>query len=85
MSGKPAAEELGVDLATVRWQRAGSSEPGPGEEGALEVATVARPEGGIWVLVRVAGDPDGRVLAYDEHEWECFLDGVRNGEFDVPV
>jgi hypothetical protein len=19
---------------------------------------------------------------YDRHEWECFLDGVRNGEFD---
>ena len=26
-----------------------------------------------WVLMRVAGDPDGRVLVYDRFEWECFL------------
>ncbi len=32
--------------------------------------------------MRVAGDPTGRVLVYDRNEWECFLDGVRNGEFD---
>ena len=35
-----------------------------------------------WVLMRVAGDPEGRVLVYDRNEWECFLDGVRAGEFD---
>ena len=38
--------------------------------------------GADWVLMRVAGDPSGRVLVYDRYEWECFLDGVRNGEFD---
>ena len=38
-----------------------------------------------WVLMRVTGDPAGRVLVYDRHEWECFLDGVRNGEFDDGV
>jgi hypothetical protein len=32
--------------------------------------------------MRVAGDPDGRTLVYDRHEWECFLDGARGGEFD---
>jgi len=35
-----------------------------------------------WVLMRVAGDPERRVLVFDRHEWECFLDGARNGEFD---
>jgi hypothetical protein len=35
-----------------------------------------------WVLLRVAGDPDQRVLVFDRHEWECFHDGARNGEFD---
>jgi len=35
-----------------------------------------------WVLMRVAGDPDQWVLVFDRHEWECFLDGARNGEFD---
>ncbi len=32
--------------------------------------------------MRVAGDPHQRVLVFDRHEWECFLDGARNGEFD---
>jgi hypothetical protein len=35
-----------------------------------------------WVLMRVAGDPGRRVLVFDRNEWECFLDGARNGEFD---
>jgi hypothetical protein len=35
-----------------------------------------------WVLMRVAGDPAQRVLVFDRHEWECFLDGARHGEFD---
>ena len=37
---------------------------------------------GPWILMRVAGDPDRRVLVFDRHEWECFLDGARKGEFD---
>jgi hypothetical protein len=37
---------------------------------------------GDWVLMRVAGDPAGRVLVFDRNEWECFIDGARNGEFD---
>ena len=41
------------------------------------------PAGIDWVLVRVAGDRAGRVLVYDRNEWACFLDGVRNGEFDA--
>jgi hypothetical protein len=42
------------------------------------------PEAGAdrWVLMRVASDPAERVLVYDRFEWECFLDGAKNGEFD---
>ncbi len=32
--------------------------------------------------MRVVDDPDRRVLVFDRNEWECFLDGARNGEFD---
>ena len=35
-----------------------------------------------WVLIRVADDPDARVLVFDRHEWECLLDGAQKGEFD---
>jgi hypothetical protein len=37
-----------------------------------------------WVLLRVADDPEGRVLVYDRNEWLCFLDGATSGEFDWP-
>jgi uncharacterized protein DUF397 len=78
VTAKPTVEDLGIDLAAQRWQRSGAG------DGTIEVAIVTghgRP-GADWVLMRVAGDPAGRVLVYDRNEWECFLDGVRNGEFD---
>jgi Domain of unknown function (DUF397) len=72
---KPTVESLGIDVAAQRWQAAGAG------DGAVEVAFVGEPEP-RWVLLRVAGDPGGRILVYDRHEWKCFLDGVRHGEFD---
>ncbi len=80
-SGKPSAAELGIDLAAPTsppapaWRRSGAG------RGAIEVAFVDA-IGGKWVLMRVADDPAGRVLVYDHHEWECFLDGAKKGEFD---
>jgi hypothetical protein len=84
---KPTAAGLGVDLATLDWQRSGTG------GGSFEVAFIAarRDEGDSaepavdWVLLRVAGDPAGRVLVYDRTEWLCFIDGVTRGEFDLPV
>jgi Domain of unknown function (DUF397) len=76
VTGKPTVGELGIDLAAQAWHRSG-----PGD-GALEVAFARVGEGPEWVLVRVAGDRDQRVLVFDRNEWECFLDGARNGEFD---
>jgi hypothetical protein len=79
--GKPTLEDLGIDVQAQDWQRSG------GGAGSIEIAFVgfggaAAPAGGEWVLMRVADDPAQRVLVYDRHEWECFLDGVKNGEFD---
>ena len=79
MAGKPTLENLGVDPASLSWRRSGEG------DGSIEVAvvTLAGPDWpGQWVLLRVAGDVSGRVLVYDRHEWECFLDGARNGEFN---
>jgi hypothetical protein len=28
---------------------------------------------------------DGPVLSFTSHEWQCFIDGVKTGEFDPPV
>ena len=81
VTAKPTVQELGIDVAAQHWVRSGEG------DGAIEVAMVTWPggAGADWVLMRVAGDPAGRVLVYDRHEWECFLDGVRNGEFDDGV
>ena len=76
------AEVAALDLASLSWRRPAGAEAGD-EAGVMEVAMAPRSAGGSWVLLRVSGDPDGRVLVYDEHEWECFLAGVRNGEFDL--
>jgi hypothetical protein len=78
MNAKPTLAALGIDPGTQDWQRSGEG------AGALEIAFVddAAGAGTEWVLMRVAGDPGGRVLVYDRNEWECFLDGVRAGEFD---
>lgn len=107
-SGKPTLAGLGVDPATLDWQRSGT------DEGSFEIAFVAgvgagwsgeagrsgeSDQGGEvrqggeagqsgkadWVLLRIAGDPDGRVLVYDRTEWLCFIDGAGQGEFDWPA
>jgi hypothetical protein len=83
VSAKPTVAALGIDLGAQEWRRSGD---GPD---AIEIAFVGSSVGGgnetEWVLMRVAGDPQGRVLVYDRNEWECFLDGVRGGEFDSAV
>jgi Domain of unknown function (DUF397) len=79
VTGKPTVADLGIDVTAQSWRRSGA-----GAAGSIEIAVVRQPVGAgdEWVLMRVAGDPVERVLVYDRHEWECFLDGVRNGEFD---
>jgi len=78
MTGKPTVETLGIVTDALSWRRSGDG------EGAIEVAFAGGRDGSAaeWVLMRVVGDPAERVLVYDRHEWECFLDGVRKGEFD---
>jgi hypothetical protein len=75
VTAKPTIEALGIDPAEQAWQRSGEG------DGAIEVA-FTRVDDNDWILMRVAGDAQERVLVFDRNEWECFLDGARNGEFD---
>jgi hypothetical protein len=77
-AGKPTPDELGIALDAATWERSGEG------DGSIEVAfpLSERWARGDWVLMRVAGDPADRVLVFDRNEWECFIDGARNGEFD---
>ena len=97
MTAKPTVSDLGVDPAAQVWHRSGhgdgaievafvqvggarSAEASAASAASAEAATPAAAR--EWVLMRVAGDPEQRVLVFDRHEWECFLDGARHGEFD---
>jgi|SRR5215468_2092265 len=82
---KPTPDSLGVDLATLDWQQSGSG-PGSFEIAFVEStgAGAAGPRRADWVLLRVVGDPEGRVLVYDRNEWNCFVEGAGHGEFDLP-
>ena len=79
-AGTQAAQAPGTGTQAAQAPGTGTQAaqaPGTGTQAAQAPGT-----GTEWVLMRVAGDPDGRVLVYDRNEWECFLDGVRAGEFD---
>jgi hypothetical protein len=94
---KPTVAELGIDLAAQTWHRSGSGtgaievafarvEPSAGrtsDAGGTTSDAAGTTADAEWILMRVAGDPGQRVLVFDRHEWECFLDGARNGEFDA--
>ncbi|WP_213454064.1 DUF397 domain-containing protein [Rhizomonospora bruguierae] len=58
------------DAATAQWQRA--------EGSTVEVAFSADLIG-----LRNAAQPDGPVLVFTQGEWEAFVDGARDGEFDL--
>jgi hypothetical protein len=93
-TGKPTVAELGIDLAAQLWHRSGSAagaievafaraakaDPAKADRAAADRADPA--DRAEWVLMRVTDDPEQRVLVFDRHEWECFLDGARKGEFD---
>ena len=75
---KPTPEQLGIDPA-VSPGRGPVTVTAPSRSPSRSAARWAR---GDWVLMRVAGDPAARILVFDRNEWECFIDGARNGEFD---
>ena len=62
-----------VDLSTARWRKSSRSS----SNGCVEVAFV-----GDRVAVRDSKDPGGPVLVFTAHEWEAFVGGLRDGEFD---
>jgi hypothetical protein len=74
-SGKPAVRDLDVDLDGLAWRRSGE---GPD---AIEIAFVPA-RGERWVLMRLAEGPSELVHVFSAHEWDCFVDGAKKGEFD---
>lgn len=64
--------------AGARWFKARAS---TSASGCVEVAFL---EDG-YVGLRDAKNTDRPAHIFTAHEWACFLDGARNGEFDPPL
>lgn len=62
------------DLARAVWRRA----PGDASPGAVEIAFVDSLVG-----LRKSAQPGGPVLVFTRPEWEAFVAGAQNGEFDL--
>jgi len=64
-----------VDLSSATWRKSTYSNA----NGCVEVAFVD-----TQVAVRDSKDRTGPVLVFDNHEWEAFVGGARDGQFELP-
>lgn len=71
-----------LDLETARWQRA--EPPGVTIPDAIEFAFVPHTDGKTYTALRSSSEPDGTVLVFTPSEWDAFVAGARDGEFDLP-
>ncbi len=63
-----------VDPSSADWRKSSRS----GANGCVEVAFVDGK-----VAVRDSNDRPGPLLVFTATEWEAFVGGVRDGEFDI--
>jgi hypothetical protein len=66
-----------IDLTGAAWRK--SSRSGPNCDNCVEVAFA----GGA-IAVRDSKDPAGPALIFTPDEWDAFIGGARDGEFDLP-
>jgi hypothetical protein len=67
---------LRVDLGQASWRK--SSASGPYSDNCVEVAFVDQA-----IAVRDSKHPDGPVLLFTQAEWDAFVGGAKDGEFDL--
>lgn len=67
----------GPESAPITWRK--SSASGQNQGDCVEVAFAE-----VGILVRHSRNPNGPVLSFTHSEWQAFLIGAHNGEFDLP-
>lgn len=67
---------LRVDLDGAVWRK--STRSGPWTDNCVEVAFVD----GV-IAVRNSRSPSGEVLIFTGGEWDAFVGGAKDGEFDI--
>jgi hypothetical protein len=70
------AKGLHVDLSRAEWRR--SSQTGAADDNCVEVAFVDDA-----IAVRDSRRPEGPVLIFTQAEWDAFVGGAKDGEFDL--
>lgn len=74
-----------LDLSSAQWQRPVPEGVDPADLGdAVEIAFVRHTDGLTYVAMRQASQPDGTVLVFTPSEWDAFVAGAKDGEFDEP-
>jgi len=67
---------LRVDLGRAVWRKSKAS--GPYSDNCVEVAFIDNA-----IAVRDSKHPQGPVLLFTQGEWDAFVDGAKDGEFDL--
>ena len=70
------AKGFRVNLANAVWRR--STRSGPYSDNCVEVAFI---DGAI--AMRDSKNPGGTVLIFTPAEWDAFVEGAKDGEFDL--
>ena len=70
------AKGFRVDLTQAQWFK--STRSGPNSDNCVEVAFVDQA-----IAVRDSKDPDGPALIFTPAEWDAFVGGAKDGEFDL--
>ncbi|OXM63765.1 DUF397 domain-containing protein [Amycolatopsis vastitatis] len=86
MSDQPVDDKAHIrhhlDFTKAEWIRA---EPeGVTLEDCVEYAFIEHTDGVTYTAMRQSSKPDGVILVFTPSEWDAFVKGVRDGEFDLP-
>jgi hypothetical protein len=69
------------ELSGVRWRT--STRTGSGSGNCVEAGPV--PDGSGRVAVRHSHHREGAAIVYSKAEWDAFIAGAKDGEFDFPA
>ena len=86
MSEQPVDDKAHIrhhlDFTQAEWIRA---EPeGVTLDDCVEYAFIEHTDGVTYTAMRQSSKPDGVILVFTPSEWDAFVKGVRDGEFDLP-
>lgn len=70
------AKGFRIDLSRAQWFK--STRSGPNSDNCVEVAFIDQA-----IAVRDSKNPQGAALVFTPAEWDAFVGGAKDGEFDL--